>query len=79
MDVRNRTWPVCPWDDPIGTRGDFNEAALVPALTKGSVNVSTTPAGKDNEKCQAYQIEMFLMVTGEIWVDHCDKTKMSFN
>lgn len=59
MDVRNRTWPVCPWDDPIGTRGDFNEAALVPALTAGSANVSTTPAGKDNEKGQAYQIEMF--------------------
>lgn len=47
MDVRKRTWPVCPWADPIGTRGDFSEAALVPALTAGMANVSTTPAWKE--------------------------------
>lgn len=46
MDVRKRTWPVCPWADPIGTRGDFSEAALVPALTAGMASVSTTPEWK---------------------------------
>lgn len=45
-DVRNRTWPVCPWAEPIGTRGNFRVPATVPELTAGITSVRTTPGTK---------------------------------
>ena len=49
IEVRKRTWPVCPWAEPMGTRGDFSVAAPVPELTTGMARVRTTP-GEDQFK-----------------------------
>lgn len=46
IDVKNRTWPVCPWAEPMGTRGDFRFIDPVPELTAGITRVRTTPEDK---------------------------------
>lgn len=56
-DVRNRTWPVCPWAEPIGTRGVFTAHAPVPELIAGIGNVRTTP-GKEKEFQSERKAEM---------------------